>query len=207
MPVLVLLCLAAASTGCGGDDGSDTTTTRPAPATTPPGGANGDQGTTGATGGGGTTAGRGTTDTTATAPAAKRRVIKQADRRCRDRSAAQERVERKFDQVLERLDAQQVPQAARAAGQAIEVIQSERRELERVHVAPPDRPKLARLLQTYDERVTILTSIRLALLRRDVARLLPLTRRAEALKLRQRAAAKEFGFRVCGVTKVRPGGR
>ena len=198
--VLAVLCLAAVAGGCGGDDNSDsgTTNTRPAPATTPPGGANGNQGTTGPT------AGRGTTDTTATAPPAKRRVIKQADRRCRDRSGAQERVERKFDQVLERLNAQQLQEAARTAGQAIEVIQSQRTELERVQVAPPDRPKLEGLLETYDERVMILTEIRRALLRRDTGRLLPLTRRAEALKLRQRAAAKEFGFKVCGVAKVNP---
>lgn len=206
LPMVVLLCLVAASAGCGGDDGSDTTTTRPAQAATPPGGANGNQGTTGPSAGRGPTAGRGTTDTTATAPAAKRRVIKQADRRCRIRSATQERVERKFDQVLERLNAQQFQEAARTAGQAIEVIQSERSELERVHVAPPDRPRLERLLETYDERVMALTEIRRALLRRDVGRLLPLTRRAEALKLRQRAAAKEAGFRVCGVAKVRPAG-
>lgn len=201
-PALLVLCLVLIAAGCGGgDNGSSKNTATSVGTSSSKNGPSGATGTTGATGsGGGQGSGR------ASAPSKPtRKVIAEQDKRCRKESGGELRTERQLDRILQRLNPQQAPQGARISGQAIELLRAQRAELASLRVAATDKPRLQRLLAAYDRRIAILTSFRAALLRRDLGGALALQGRLNAYRNLQRAAAQNFGFKVCGVASAGPG--
>jgi hypothetical protein len=202
-PALLVLCLVPIAAGCGGGDNGSSKSTATNGGTS--GSANGPSGATGGTGatgpgGGGQGSGR-----TRAPSKPTRRVIAEQDKRCRKESGGELRTERQLDRILQRLNPQQAPQGARISGQAIELLRAQRAELVSLRVAATDKPRLQRLLAVYDRRIAILTSFRAALLRRDLGGALALQGRLNAYRNLQRAAAQNFGFKVCGIASAGPG--
>jgi hypothetical protein len=203
---IALLLIAGAAAGCGGDD-NDSSTTTTTPTSEAP-----SNGTTGSSKGSndgrpaGEQAGSNPNNGSvpATTPTARRRLTKQADRRCRGSQEVQLRLERRLAQLLSRLNPEQSAQTARVVGQELELLQSDQTRLNGLPVAAKDRQKLKRLLQAYAQRIAQHTGLRRALLRRDLGGALTLNSRSTALKALQRSAAKDFGFKVCGVARVGP---
>ena len=215
LAAVTALCLVAAVAGCGGDNGGSkpsTTSTQGSTGSTgsgAPNGATGGQKNKGGQNNGGSAAGSGATSGTAggpvaRTPSARRKLIQRADRSCRARQGDELRTERRLAQLLTHVSPQQSPQTARVVGQEIELLRSEQAQIGSLAVAASDRPKLKRLLQAYAQRISQLTALRFALLRRDLGGALTLSTRSTPLKALQRSAAENFGFKVCGVARVGP---
>jgi hypothetical protein len=210
LAAVTALCLVAVVAGCGGDNGgskpASTTSITSRQGTTagaPSNGATGDKASGGSAAGSGATSGN-AGGPVARTPTARRRLIQRADKRCRARQGDELRTERRLAQLLTHISPQQSPQTARVVGQEIELLRSEQAQIESLAVPASDRPKLRRLLQAYAQRIAQLSGLRSALLRRDLGGALTLSTRSTPLKALQRSAAKNFGFKVCGVARVGP---